>query len=150
MAGELYNNNAMFQTQPGYLSLANQADLTGLGNANINGNQGGLFGASLFGDIDWEKEGLLGGMGDIMGDIGKITNPLMQGFSLYNQWNTTNKYMDMMNEQLGMAKEQWDMTKQEIADIRNTRNNLTKQWNATAAKNAPYVKPQQAPQTLNA
>ena len=117
--------------------------------ANL-GNQRGLFDTLIGTDIDWEKEGLLGGMGDIMGDIGKIANPLMQGFSLYNQWNTTNKYMDMMNEQLGMAKEQWAMTKDEINRIRNTRNNLTKQWNATAAKNAPYVKPQQAPQTLNA
>ena len=81
--------------------------LTGQGN---NGFLGGLFGGS--------------GMNTLMG-LGQLGLGFMN-FGLQNQ------YMDMMKEQLGMARERWDMTKDELNRIRGVRDRLNSSYMGNA------------------
>ena len=53
-----------------------------------------------------------------------MAGTLMQGINMFKQWGAQDKYLDMMNEQLGMAREQWNMTKDEVSRIAKVRNNL--------------------------
>jgi hypothetical protein len=61
----------------------------------------------------YQMQPYLQGFGQLMSGIGSLAN-IYSGF----------KQLDMMDEQLGMAKEQWATTKQELARIQGVRDKL--------------------------
>ena len=69
-----------------------------------------------------------------------------KGIGLYNMFNSIgfqNDYMDLMQEQLGMAREQWQMTKDELARINATKNRINQGY-----RSGSYAPAQKAPETL--
>jgi len=69
----------------------------------------GLMGTG--GEFDWNSM-MKGGLG------------LLQGYGMLNSILNSNKYMGLLEEQVAMTRERWDMTKQEINDIKQTRSSL--------------------------
>ena len=57
-----------------------------------------------------------------------IGSGLMQAYNVFNQVGMQRDYMDLYREQLGMAKEQWQMTKDEVARISRVRDSLSAQY----------------------
>ena len=75
-----------------------------------------------------EQAGLMAGYNAYQQGQGPgLMDTLSFGLGVYNMFNTIgaqNDYMDLMKEQLGMAREQWGMTKDEVNRIGQVRNNL--------------------------
>jgi hypothetical protein len=79
------------------------------------GSSGGLFGGSSMG----------GGFGSLLGGLSSLAG-IFLGFQQYK----------LMKEQLGIAKDQWNTTKEEIEHIRNVRSNLSNQYSAPTPSSA--------------
>ena len=78
-----------------------------------------------------QNQGLLGGNG-LLSSLYQVGGLLSQ----FMQFGMQSKYMDMLDEQLGIAKDQWKTTKEEINQIRNTRDRLSAQYSGQ-----PYTPP---------
>ena len=70
------------------------------------------------------------GMFDSAGGVMDGAMTLMNGINMFKSWGVQDDMMDLYKEQLGMAREQWDMTKQEVARIAQVRKNLTSSYMA--------------------
>ncbi len=69
-----------------------------------------------------------------------MAGTVMQGINMFKQWDAQDQYMDMMREQLGMAREQWNMTKDEVSRIAQVRNNLNSGYQSGNYEASPTSK----------
>jgi len=85
------------------------------------------------------------GLMDMLGGLGNI-------FGIYNQWSMGNQYMDLMRDQLGIAQEQWQTTKDEIGRINEVRDRISAEYAGrpyTPPASENPANPQQASNTVN-
>ena len=116
-SGDWSNNTAGFD--PGSISggfIGGQAYGSDMPDA-LSSMLGQQDGNGLFGSLFGGQGGLMGGL---MG-VGQLANMFMN-------WGMQRKYMNMMNDQLDMAKERWSMTKDELNRIKGTRERLNNEY----------------------
>ncbi len=80
----------------------------------------------------------IGGM--TLGGVADIGMGLLNAYNVFNTIGLQNDYMDMAKEQLGMAREQWNMTKDEVSRIARVRNNLNSGYATGNYKPSPESK----------
>jgi len=80
----------------------------------------------LFGNNYNPNQGMFYKLDQTLGGIGSLVGT---GLDLYGAWqgiSLANKKMDLYDQQLSMAKEQWARTKQELDGIRKAKSSLIK------------------------
>ena len=71
----------------------------------------------------WSKLNLIDNMnqGPSLLDLGTT---MMNYVNMFKSWGMQDDYMDLAKEQLGMARDQWQMTKDEVNRIKKVRSNI--------------------------
>ena len=92
--------------------------------------QAAMVGGQKYGDAPWDmldKQQMMGGQNGLFGGMGlkDMLGLGLSAFNMFRQWGMQDDYLDMAREQLGIAKEQWAKTKEEMERIRRVRNNMT-------------------------
>ena len=85
------------------------------------------------GVVDQQGTGL-----DLFGEGGLLGGGLMDllgfglnAFNMFKGWSYQDEMLDIAKDYLGISKEQWQTTKDEMERIRNVRNNLTNAYGGT-------------------